>query len=266
MKKLPVWAVALIFSLIGIIAVLLYRFNTSPHTPELNIYVAFVFGVLFFITSFSFAATDKIEAEKGKFEIKGWRIIFYIIGLLTGIFNLMFWLIALGSYVRRGMETRKPSKVTFFGHHFQTLAFNWGVLMSCVILISLGAIYNEERIATRDEIVNEYNQILTIDEEYSEKFVRQLVLLNELADKQDLESFKQYLIEADKLFKLQNEYEQFANQTNDFFDENAETLTKEGVDIDAQKAELQKAIVYIDERFKTVRDNVELLNKDGGLE
>ena len=113
----------------------------------------------------------------------------------------------------------------------------------------------------RNQVVNEYNQILAIDEEYGEKMFTQVNLLNDLADKNTLEAYDQYLAEADKLFQQQKEYEQFANQTTAFLDKNAEILTKEGVDIEAQKAELNHAVAYMEERFKPIRENVKVLEK-----
>ncbi|MBT4174860.1 hypothetical protein HOE07_04240 [archaeon] len=77
---------------------------------------------------------------KNKFPVKGWRWIFYIIGLITGIGSPLFWFILL--LLHFGDAYEENSEKRFFGNKFHERTVWWGVgVMVFIILMFLRILF-----------------------------------------------------------------------------------------------------------------------------
>jgi hypothetical protein len=71
------------------------------------------------------------HSKPEEFPIKGWRLIFYLIGWILGALNVAFWLIMVILYGIK--DTGKP----FFNPNFHKRVFLWGIFYPLFILLLL---------------------------------------------------------------------------------------------------------------------------------
>lgn len=68
---------------------------------------------------------------KSGFPVKGWKWIFYIIGLVFGILNPIFWFFAVIIHFKRDKGKK------FFSNNFHEWVVNWGIFVTIISIIYL---------------------------------------------------------------------------------------------------------------------------------
>ena len=71
------------------------------------------------------------KIQDNSFPIKGWKMIFYAFGWLTGVLNLLFWLLMAIFYFAKDKDEGKP----FFNPDFHKRVFWWGVVIAVLIVV-----------------------------------------------------------------------------------------------------------------------------------
>lgn len=71
------------------------------------------------------------KESKEVFIIQGWQWIFFIIGLLTGIVNITFWIYQIILYLMYNYGEK------FISNSFNKRTYYWGIFTSIVLFVSL---------------------------------------------------------------------------------------------------------------------------------
>jgi len=255
-KKLSSWYVAGIYTIITLlIGISLDYFSTNQimKIPAITVWAIAIYPLMLIWIYY-----DR-QHEKGKFEIRNWKWIFYIVGFL-GFINILFWIMAISGYWQR------KNKKEGFMNSIRVLLFMWGIIMTAIIVIVPGIILYEALLPNAN--INQTEEISSLTDEQEKSMEEYNAKINELNRQiENIQTQTKWLTTAtdlkyydvyDKHIQAYNElYDQLDNTANEFLEyinKNENNLKKIQVDIESERQNLKEMIAFYKEVYEILNN------------